>query len=199
MLRGRGVALKQSWASLKHATTERLAAAHAARNPIAGFTVKRCCRRKTNPAQSFGACRFGLRPPVVCRFAKLGLARRLFENQFLLHGLFLQLPPNWAVNADLRAYALGPLPVSLGAMNPALKPYAVVRVLQLVAHEIDRDGWCVNLRSPQTGDIGTLVDVLHADGFPSRYVVECCNPDGTTVWLSEFVSKELELVLSPHA
>lgn len=84
-------------------------------------------------------------------------------------------------------------------MNPVLKPYAVVRVLQLLGHEIDRDGWCVNLRSPQTGDVGTLVDVLHADGFPSRYVVECCNSDGITMWLSEFSSKELELVLSPHA
>ena len=84
-------------------------------------------------------------------------------------------------------------------MNSALKPYAVVLVLQLVDNEIDRDGWCVNMRSPQTGDIGTLVDVLHADGFPSRYVVECSNSDGTTVWLSDFVSKELELVLSPHA
>ena len=106
-------------ASLKHAPAERLSAAHAARYPIAGFAVERCCRRKTNPAQSFWACRFGLRAPVVCRFAKLGLARRLFEHQFLLHGFFLH-------NAAQHSGQRGPSQASLARpVTSALDAFTV--------------------------------------------------------------------------
>ncbi len=54
------------------------------------------------------------------------------------------------------------------------------------------DPWRLNLRSPQVGDIGVLVDVLRAPGAADRFVVEMNGSDGVTVWLAEFFAEELE-------
>ena len=71
-------------------------------------------------------------------------------------------------------------------MESALKPFAFVRVRQLLLAEAEYDGWRVNARSPKVGDTGTLVDILQASGAPDRYVVECSTSDGITVWLADF-------------
>lgn len=76
-----------------------------------------------------------------------------------------------------------------------LEQYQLVRVTSLHQANAEYDGWRVNRRPPEIGDIGTLVDILHADGLPDRFVVECCEADGTTVWLSDFNADELE----PHS
>lgn len=55
---------------------------------------------------------------------------------------------------------------------------------------MDRDGWKLNMRAPRVGDVGTLVDVLHAAGHPDRFVVECCE-HGATTWLADFAEDEL--------
>jgi hypothetical protein len=62
----------------------------------------------------------------------------------------------------------------------------------LVQPPSDYDGWRLNKRPPRIGDVGTLLDILHADGLPDRYVVECCETNGTAVWLADFHSDELE-------
>lgn len=74
-----------------------------------------------------------------------------------------------------------------------LKPFADVRIRQLLQTEADYDGWGFNERPPQIGDVGTLVDVLKALGLPNKYVVESSAPDGRTIWLSDFFAEELEL------
>ena len=52
-----------------------------------------------------------------------------------------------------------------------------------------------NSGAPSVGDVGTLLEVLHAPGLDNRYVVECVHDtDGTTVWLSDFSEDELEPV-----
>lgn len=75
-----------------------------------------------------------------------------------------------------------------------LKQYGLVRVVQLLSPPEAYDGWRVNRRPPQPGDVGTLVDILRAPGLPDTYVVEASNPDGTTIWLGDFEAAELEPV-----
>ena len=74
----------------------------------------------------------------------------------------------------------------------SLVEYQLVRVAKLRRGMEDYDGWKLNLRSPVVGDIGTLLDVLHAPGLPDRYVVECSGADGVTIWLGDFDADELE-------
>lgn len=73
-----------------------------------------------------------------------------------------------------------------------LRLYEAVRVCQLLQRPSEYDGWRVNQRSPQVGDTGTLVEILHAPGLPDRYVVESCGPGGITIWLGDFAAEELE-------
>ena len=77
---------------------------------------------------------------------------------------------------------------------PGLRPYDLVTVIQLMSSETDRDGWHVNQRAPAIGDIGTVVEILRAQGVPNKYVVECVIPDGQTIWLTEFLAEELARV-----
>jgi hypothetical protein len=79
-------------------------------------------------------------------------------------------------------------------MSSVLKPYAVVKVRQLDQEPAEYNGWLVNQRLPQIGDVGTLIDVLSTSGSPNKYVVESSAPDGTTIWLADFFEEELEFV-----
>jgi hypothetical protein len=74
----------------------------------------------------------------------------------------------------------------------SLRQYQRVRVRQLRRPAADYDGWRVNQRPPEVGDVGCLIDFLHAAGLPDRFVVECVSADGTTEWLGEFEEDELE-------
>jgi hypothetical protein len=76
----------------------------------------------------------------------------------------------------------------------SLQEYEMVRVRQLLSSPEDYDGWCVNLRPPRIGDIGTVLNTLEAPGLPARYVVESSQPDGITVWFSDFQEEELECI-----
>ncbi len=73
-----------------------------------------------------------------------------------------------------------------------LTQFELVRVKCLLRPPSEYDGWRVNKRTPAVGDVGTLVDILHAEGLPDRFVVECCQGDGETVWLGDFHADELE-------
>jgi hypothetical protein len=73
-----------------------------------------------------------------------------------------------------------------------LVEYQLVRVVKLLRDPEGYDGWKINQRPPAVGDVGTLLDVLRAPGLRDRYVVECCEPDGTTVWLDDFDAVELQ-------
>ena len=73
-----------------------------------------------------------------------------------------------------------------------LRQYGMVRVRQLLHQAPHYYGWRINLRSPQVGDVGTIVDILQAPGEPDGYVVESSGPDGVSIWLSDFKAEELE-------
>ena len=72
-----------------------------------------------------------------------------------------------------------------------LAQYTVVSVLEVARAADTYDGWKVNKRAPQVGDVGTIVDILHAEGHPDHYVVECSDSNGFTIWLGEFLSNEI--------
>ncbi|MDB4992722.1 MAG: hypothetical protein JWM74_154 [Myxococcaceae bacterium] len=75
--------------------------------------------------------------------------------------------------------------------------YETVRVTQLTAPAASYDGWKVNLRPPNVGDVGVVVEVLQAAGAPERFVVECMDEQsGETLWLSELDATELASVPS---
>ena len=73
-----------------------------------------------------------------------------------------------------------------------LERYQIVRIKRLLQPPSEYDGWRVNKRPPRIGDVGKLLDILHADGLPDRFVVESCETNGTTVWLADFHRTELE-------
>lgn len=74
----------------------------------------------------------------------------------------------------------------------SLEQYGLVRIRQLLRCPAEYDGWRVNQRPPRIGDVGSLLDILHAPGLPDRYVVESSDADGVTVWLGDFAAEELE-------
>lgn len=74
----------------------------------------------------------------------------------------------------------------------SLEQYELVRIRQLLQPVAEYDGWRVNQRPPQVGDVGTLLDILHAPGLSDRYVVESSGADGVTVWLGDFAAEELD-------
>jgi hypothetical protein len=60
--------------------------------------------------------------------------------------------------------------------------YDVVRVIQLVRPNRHHDGTASMKRSPQIGDLGTIVHI--APGSPGKnywYIVECVDKYGVTV------------------
>jgi hypothetical protein len=77
-------------------------------------------------------------------------------------------------------------------MRPQLEQYQLVRVVRLLHEPAHYDGWKVNQRPPSIGDVGTIVDILHAPGLQDDYVVESSGPDGVSIWLSDFLAAELE-------
>lgn len=51
--------------------------------------------------------------------------------------------------------------------------------------------------SPNNRSCELLNGLLQAPGMPANFGVEASQPDGTTVWLGDFMREELELVEHP--
>lgn len=75
--------------------------------------------------------------------------------------------------------------------------YSTVVVTEIRHPPTFYDPFKINKSLPQVGDQGAIVDVLRVAGEPNRYVVECVNTSGDTVWLSDF--SEDELALAPRS
>ena len=73
-----------------------------------------------------------------------------------------------------------------------MRVYGLVRIRELLQPGAEYDGWRVNQRPPKVGDVGTLLDILHAPGLPDRYVVESSGADGVTVWIGDLAGEALE-------
>ena len=76
----------------------------------------------------------------------------------------------------------------------ALTEYQTVRIKALLRESDAYDPFDANDRSPRVGETGTIVDVQGLEAGPSLYTVERGRPDGTCIWLAEFVDEELEAV-----
>lgn len=76
-----------------------------------------------------------------------------------------------------------------------LVQYGLARVKAILRDPEQYDGWKINKRPPQVGDIGTITDILQGPGASAHLIVEMLDPSsGTTIWLSEFEEEELEPV-----
>ena len=75
-----------------------------------------------------------------------------------------------------------------------LNEYSIVRVKALLHEASYYDGWKVNQRSPEVGDIGTVVDIIQVTSGGDSYVVESTASDGSTTWLGDFTAEEIEPV-----
>jgi hypothetical protein len=73
-----------------------------------------------------------------------------------------------------------------------LERYKQVRVIKLIQKPEAYDGWKLNKRTPQIGDLGTLVDFLKVEGLPDMYIVETSDKNGQDIWLSDFYEEEIE-------
>ena len=51
-------------------------------------------------------------------------------------------------------------------MGSIFQEYSIVRVIKLRRTDDEYDGWKVNQRPPQIGDIGTVLNILHAANLP---------------------------------
>ncbi len=76
----------------------------------------------------------------------------------------------------------------------ALAEYQTVRIKALLRESDAYDPFDANDRSPSVGDTGIIVDVQGLEAGQSSYTVERGRPDGTCIWLAEFVDEELEAV-----
>jgi hypothetical protein len=83
-------------------------------------------------------------------------------------------------------------------MEKLLEQYSVVRVVKLMRPINDYNGWNINKRPPQIGDIGTIVEILQAQNLPIHYLVESVDTRGYTIWLSDIETGEIELVSDTH-
>jgi hypothetical protein len=74
-------------------------------------------------------------------------------------------------------------------MAPSVKQFDRVRILALRDNQASS---LVGSRSPQVGDIATVVDLYN---HPLGYELECTTPQGKTLWLESFAHDEVSLEL----
>jgi hypothetical protein len=73
-----------------------------------------------------------------------------------------------------------------------LNEYDVVEIRRLRQPSRAYDGTDGVMREPKVGDRGVVVHILGEDEEEMKYVVECVNPEGFTVWVADFWEGELE-------
>jgi hypothetical protein len=66
----------------------------------------------------------------------------------------------------------------------------VVRITSIGTAERTVDGSPGFVRQPLVGDVGTIVHVVG----PTRFIVECLDTEGMTVWISDFDLDEVQVV-----
>lgn len=66
----------------------------------------------------------------------------------------------------------------------------VVRITSIGSVERAVDGSPGVVRQPVVGDLGTIVHLIR----PTRFIVECVDNQGMTVWISDFDLDEVQVV-----
>jgi hypothetical protein len=77
-------------------------------------------------------------------------------------------------------------------MSTVIREYDVVRVRSLEGITADACG--LSRRAPAVGDLGAVVAVLGAESSDERYLIECVQTDGATVWIAAFPLASLDVV-----
>jgi hypothetical protein len=72
---------------------------------------------------------------------------------------------------------------------PPIQQFDKVRIVALRDNQAPS---LVGSRSPQVGDVATVVEVY---SHPPGYELECATPQGTTMWLESFAEDEVSLEL----
>ena len=80
-----------------------------------------------------------------------------------------------------------------------VKQYDLVRISKLLHLPDQYNGWEVNERAPEVGDVGTIVEILSGPNLPDCYVVEAVQDDGYTTWLCNFSAEEIEAITDQSA
>jgi len=81
-----------------------------------------------------------------------------------------------------------------------LVQYGLARVKAILHAPETYDGWRMNKRPPQVGDVGTITDILRAPEVSDHFIVEMSDRGtGATIWLSDFDREELEPVTEGFA
>jgi hypothetical protein len=70
--------------------------------------------------------------------------------------------------------------------------YSIVRVKKLLRRPDEYNGWSMNKRNPEIGDIGIVMGRFEAKDLPNQYIVERSESDGSPTWLAELAEEELE-------
>ena len=80
-------------------------------------------------------------------------------------------------------------------MASQIGPGDQVRVISLTGAAVDHLVVVTAVRSPQVGDVGTVVDIADRLGGIGRHYTVACGPEGARpIWLATFAAHELELV-----
>jgi hypothetical protein len=79
--------------------------------------------------------------------------------------------------------------IDIGNEMSAVKLYDVVRITGL-RRSIDFQPDGNSVRAPCIGDVATVLEVYRN---PPGYELECCGPDGITIWLRSFALEDVEL------
>jgi hypothetical protein len=71
-----------------------------------------------------------------------------------------------------------------------------VKVIHKNINRVTASNSSHSTRAPEIGDIGTIVHKLKIQNNQTQgYIVECIDKNGFTIWLSDFVSEELEILI----
>lgn len=131
--------------------------------------------------------------PVVLRIETLRMHRGGLEFYLSKNGVWLthKVPVEYIEFPD-------ELPRGASQQKPArrmpLIEFQTVQIKALLREDGAYDPFGDNDRAPRMGDRGTVVEVRGKPSGQYEYTVECGRPDGTCVWIADFVAEELEAI-----
>ncbi len=131
--------------------------------------------------------------PAVLRIEALRMHRGGLEFYLSKNGVWLthKVPVEYIEFPD-------ELPQGVSQHEPErrmpLVEFQTVQIRALLREDSAYDPFGDNERAPRVGDEGTVVDVRGEPRGQYEYTVECGRPDGTCVWVADFVAEELEAI-----
>ena len=131
--------------------------------------------------------------PVVLRIETLRMHRGGLEFYLSKNGVWLthKIPVEYIEFPDELAREVSQ---HKPERHMPLIEFQTVQIRALLREDSAYDPFGDNERAPRVGDRGTVVDVRGEPRGQYEYTVECGRPDGTCVWIADFVAEELEAI-----